>query len=87
MRAKRVLLEGRMVPKFENPFQLQTSRDGWMKFQITANAERIEVSFDGKTGVAKGPVSMDGRNSIVIQAGVKLRNVQVVKTADSASGR
>ena len=82
MRAKRVLLKGQMVPKFEYPFSFDTARDRWVKFRILANGDRIEANFDGKSGVALGPLSADGKNSVVLQPGAKLRNVQVVKTSD-----
>lgn len=87
LRAKRLMLEGRPVAQFANPFKLDAARDRWVPFHITANADAIDVSFDGQTGTAKGPLSMDGTNSVVLQPGAKLRNVQVVKTSDQAAAQ
>jgi hypothetical protein len=61
MRAKRVLLQGRMVSKFENPIKLNAPRDRWIKFRILANADSIEATIDDQSGTAPGPLSMEGR--------------------------
>lgn len=77
MRVKRVLLAGQVVPKFANPFTLNTPAGQWVPFRIEAKADGITVTFDSETGTAQGPVSTNGSSSVVITPGSKLRNLKI----------
>ncbi len=79
MRAKRILLEGVMVPKFAWPMKFtQVTREEWHPFKIDVGLDNITADFQLEKGIAKGPLETGGTNTMIIGPGAKLRNFKVV---------
>lgn len=78
LRAKRVMLEGKMLSKFAYPISFNdVPQNQWVPFRIEAKTSTITMKLGNQSGVAKGPLSNAGMNSVELSGGAKLRNVKV----------
>jgi hypothetical protein len=76
--AKRVLLEGKLIPRFASPVNFEgLAREEWHPFRVEFATAGITVQMGDQKGVAKGPLDVVGRNRLVLAPGAKLKNFKV----------
>jgi hypothetical protein len=86
LRVKRILLEGKVVSQIASAFTFNCPRNQWIPFRFEVRSTGIIARLGDESGAAKGPLSTNGPNRLVLTQGGSVRNIQVaVETEGDAS--
>jgi hypothetical protein len=78
LQVKRLLLEGKTVPKFATPIHFDGLASGqWHTFKVEVTKEAIYFYVDDLRGAAMGPLETSGKNLLVLYPGAQLKGLKV----------